>query len=758
MKKIPKIKINHQSGSAMLVAVVFFLFISVAIISGLVGPTVREFANANINLNSKKSYFLAESGSEDAFYRIKKNMAVSSSESLTIDSGSVVTAISDDGLGKKSISSLGDVSGAQRKTSVAFSVGAGSSFNYGVQVGEGGLKMENSSSVSGNVFSNGPITGTAKISSNPSNPDYISSVNVGPNANSVVWNGSYLYVANESNIQTVDVSNPALPRVVSTVNNPDMSSNAYQKDIAVSNGYLFVTASNHNNVVAFSISDPTHPVYVGQVSVPVGPYDIDISGSYAYVLSYANCNNGGCFFTTINISNPSAMSVTSSIATGANPIEMTIRGGYIYVADQAGLLEIFSLANPASPVKVGSTAITANPIPIAVSGSYAYIGSKGASKLEIVNVSNPASPVLVSGSTVNSVIDPKGLYAAGSYLYVAVSYTSNVGKFQVWDISNPNVWSNVKTVDISGGMPVRVIGGQSGYIYLLTQKSNAVAPLMIYQISGSGGNTITGDAVSAGPSGSISQIHATNSLYAHNIADSLAGKDAYYKNISNTTILGLSYSGSPDQTPATMPIPDSDISQWESDAAAYAVINSPCPYVISGSSSVTLGPAKINCSLELSNSASINLTGNVWVKGSVTLGNQGTISVDPSISGKTIGIIADNPTNRTTSSKITISNTSNYRGSGTNSYIMLISQNNSAEIGGGEEAITISNNVTGNVLLYAPHGKIDLSNNISIKEVTGWKILLQNSAQVIYETGLANLLFTSGPAGGFVFDKWGESQ
>ncbi|KKS10598.1 MAG: hypothetical protein UU66_C0043G0013, partial [Parcubacteria group bacterium GW2011_GWB1_41_5] len=66
----------------MLISVIFFLFISLAIISGLVGPTLREFRNADINLKSKQSYFLAESGVEDAFYRIKNNMAIGSSESL----------------------------------------------------------------------------------------------------------------------------------------------------------------------------------------------------------------------------------------------------------------------------------------------------------------------------------------------------------------------------------------------------------------------------------------------------------------------------------------------------------------------------------------------------------------------------------------------------------------------------------------------------------------------------------------------------
>ena len=165
MERQTKRKVNNQSGAAMLISVIFFLFISLAIISGLVSPTVREFKNANVNLSSKKSYFLAESGSEDALYRILKNMAISASESLTLDSNSATTTITDIDSSTKQITSLGDVSNYQRKTNLTLSTSAGVSFNYGMQIGNGGLVMSNSATINGNVYVNGNITGSnsAKI-------------------------------------------------------------------------------------------------------------------------------------------------------------------------------------------------------------------------------------------------------------------------------------------------------------------------------------------------------------------------------------------------------------------------------------------------------------------------------------------------------------------------------------------------------------------------------------------------------------------
>src|SRR3989344_7685952 len=153
-------KIKRNRGAAMLISVIFFTFISLAIISGLVAPAVREFRNASVYLNSKKSYFLAESGSEDALYRILNNMAIGASETITLDSNDATTDITDISGNTKQITSLGDVSNYQRKTSLTLSTNNGVSFNYGMQIGNGGLVMSNSATINGNVYVNGDITGS----------------------------------------------------------------------------------------------------------------------------------------------------------------------------------------------------------------------------------------------------------------------------------------------------------------------------------------------------------------------------------------------------------------------------------------------------------------------------------------------------------------------------------------------------------------------------------------------------------------------
>lgn len=278
-------------------------------------------------------------------------------------------------------------------------------------------------------------------------------------------------------------------------------------------------------------------------------------------------------------------------------------------------------------------------------------------------------------------------------------------------------------------------------------------------------NVIKGDVVSAGPTGFVVGVYATGTVYANRIGDDAKkateiDKDAYYSddNIStNTFVLGDTYRNSPDQPFAEMPIPDELIEDWKSVAANGTVITAPCPYIIT--TDTTIGPAKIECDLEITGNPTITLAGAVWVEGNINVENNIVIEIDSSLGKKSIPIIADKESDRLNSSQILLKNNAEFYGSGTEgSYVLFISQNNSVESGGSNRAIEIENNATGDLLLYAGHGEILLKNNINLREVTAYKIHLQNNANVIYETGLANLLFDAGPAGGFSIISWREVE
>lgn len=173
-KRESKIK---NRGFAVIVATTITISISLIIISSLGLLAINESKLAGNAIKSAQAYYAAESGIQDALYRIIKNKNYEASNSIPVGSSDVQISITDDN-GKKIIRTEGEENNRFRNLEVALNISASSvSFYYGVQVGEGGLSMSNNSIVSGSIHSNGPvsggngsvITGDAWVASSPAN-------------------------------------------------------------------------------------------------------------------------------------------------------------------------------------------------------------------------------------------------------------------------------------------------------------------------------------------------------------------------------------------------------------------------------------------------------------------------------------------------------------------------------------------------------------------------------------------------------------
>ncbi len=286
------------------------------------------------------------------------------------------------------------------------------------------------------------------------------------------------------------------------------------------------------------------------------------------------------------------------------------------------------------------------------------------------------------------------------------------------------------------------------------------------------GNYIYGDAISSGASGSVYGIHATGTVRAHTIGlvsgnATIVDKDAYYQNVAaNVTVSGTRYPNSADQSNAQLPISDAQISQWESDAAAGGtMLSSACDNYNSSSNTCTvsstrsLGPLKIPFNLLIKSSSGVlTVTGPLWVIGNITTQTGPTIRMSPALGGTNVAIIADDQANASTKGIIDIGQSTVFAGSGTvGSFVFMISFNRSAELGGSTNAIVMAQGASA-LVAYASHGQISLSQSVSIKEVTAYKINLSQSANVTYDTGLPSVLFEAGPSGGYDILAWGEVQ
>jgi len=101
---------------------------------------------------------------------------------------------------------------------------------------------------------------------------------------------------------------------------------------------------------------------------------------------------------------------------------------------------------------------------------------------------------------------------------------------------------------------------------------------------------------------------------------------------------------------------------------------------------------------------------------------------------------------------VSTSNSASFSGSGTTgSYMMMLTTSTSSS------AINIANSA-GTVILVAPYGTISFSNTAGAKEAIAKTINMSNSATLTYESGLANINFSSGPSGSWEVQTWGESE
>ncbi len=150
-------KSTQNKGAAMILVVLFFIIISTTLLIGISSPISNQIKGTNEFLISKSSYNIADSQTENALYRFNKGKTDAPSDISLL--GATATAVLTDIGGKKNLVVEGSKSIFDRYIKAIFTTGERISFNYGLQVGNGGLIMEGTSHIIGNVYANGNIVG-----------------------------------------------------------------------------------------------------------------------------------------------------------------------------------------------------------------------------------------------------------------------------------------------------------------------------------------------------------------------------------------------------------------------------------------------------------------------------------------------------------------------------------------------------------------------------------------------------------------------
>ncbi len=364
-----------------------------------------------------------------------------------------------------------------------------------------------------------------------------------------------------------------------------------------------------------------------------------------------------------------------------------------------------------------------------------------------VNVALTSTPTLTANTTYWVVIDASA--DNDNYFYWRGDSGAGYARGSAKKTAD---WTLGGWQDMQEDLNFRVyMGGTDHMLRDVTINGNAHA----HVIDNTSDRTIGGNA----DGWTLNNITVGENVNANAISNCTVNGDAAYNSMTNCIILGSQTTPNtpPDDPPQIpLPIPQSVIDDWKNEAASGGTC-APPECRLNGdydptACNISLGSKKINGNMILDASCSggqtLTITGNIWVTGNIDISNNAKIRLSAGY-GTASGIILSD-------GWIHISNNGQFSGSGTaGSYIMLLST--ATGDGHYESAIDLHNNATG-AIFYAQNGLVWLHNNVEVTEVVGRGLHLDNNATLIYEIGLQDVKFSSGPSGGYDVKYWKEVE
>ena len=146
---------NKESGQAVLIAVILSLVISTSILFAISLPVLNQIKNSNEYISSKQAILNAETSTEEVLYRLNKNKIPPSVLGISVLKDVTSVSTLDLGGSLKQTTASCQYNLFTRKLSSLMSSNRTILFNYGAWLSGGGLRLENNTSINGNVFSLG---------------------------------------------------------------------------------------------------------------------------------------------------------------------------------------------------------------------------------------------------------------------------------------------------------------------------------------------------------------------------------------------------------------------------------------------------------------------------------------------------------------------------------------------------------------------------------------------------------------------------
>jgi hypothetical protein len=460
-----------------------------------------------------------------------------------------------------------------------------------------------------------------------------------------------------------------------------------------------------------------------------GDGGLQMSGSSHIIGNvYANgdiVGNGGPGWATTYITG-SAISATLS-----NPIESIV----ISSSTATGFIYPFGITNTNQDIAQSFVTSTTT----SISEIIFYIKKTGLpanATIKIVNNNSgvPGSTVIASGSLNSSTVTTSFAYVP-VFMTSSVSLALNSTYWIVIDNSSNNA-SNYYSLMSYDGVYASGNTKQGRFGNSMTNLATTTLDFDLKIKVGGDKGTISGVKV-----GTI----GTGEAWANTVVNTIASGNIYCQNGSgNNKVCNNSRI---DPVSAPYPISQGNIDEWKEQAA---LGGSTTTVNIEGIAVRKLGPIKINGNLIVSASGKLYLTGPVYVTGNVQFEGNSRTYVDSSLGASSVNVISDG--------SIKVGGSAKIYGSGqSGSYVVLNSTKSCTDVSNcsSSPSIIIEGDA-GAIVLNTLTGSVKLSGSAAIKAVVAKMILMEGDTSVNYESGLADMNFTSGPSGSWTVQSWKE--
>jgi len=232
---------------------------------------------------------------------------------------------------------------------------------------------------------------------------------------------SLLYIAGESGLTIIDVSVPAAPNIVGSLNIYDGITDL----VAIGGLVCAITSNDSADFFIIDVSDPTHPDSVGYFYSPGGtPWDLAVTNGYVYL---ADDLDG---LSIVDIGDPANPQLIDSLNIPGISTGIVLDDTLAYIVGDSFWVVNINLSPPeiigSHPFDIiaGSDCIS---LDIFIRDSLVYVTYmeyfvKFNANLEIMNVIDPTHPVRVG----NPPVDPTGFFPIDDLAYLIYGFPFSI--------------------------------------------------------------------------------------------------------------------------------------------------------------------------------------------------------------------------------------------------------------------------------------------------------------------------------------------